>query len=205
MKNHYKTLNLKEDASQWQIKMAFRIASNMYHPDKPGGSEKLQAEINEAYSILGDPEKRKAYDNGDQKQISLSIGDLIEQVIKDAFIEIIKSNFQEINIFETAQNIIKVKIIELKQERQKVQDNIDHVRDRIITLKYLKKERIKENMNIFAEVIDEEIIKLDELISNNFIGKLDKDILVQEEALKIVIEYYPLESEYHIGIDWGWD
>ncbi|MBV8899747.1 MAG: J domain-containing protein [Verrucomicrobia bacterium] len=64
-KDYYATLGVPRDASEEEIKKAFRKLARQYHPDvakdKKQAEEKFK-EINEAYEVLGDPEKRKKYD-----------------------------------------------------------------------------------------------------------------------------------------------
>lgn len=62
MADHYKTLDVDKNASQDEIKKAFRKLAHKYHPDKEGGDEEKFKEINAAYQILGDEQKRKQYD-----------------------------------------------------------------------------------------------------------------------------------------------
>lgn len=57
----YETLEVEKDATQKDIKKAYFRLSKLHHPDK-GGDEHKFKEINAAYEILSDPEKRKAYD-----------------------------------------------------------------------------------------------------------------------------------------------
>jgi len=59
----YDTLNISKDSNQNEIKKAYRKLAMKEHPDKGGSQDKFK-EINEAYSILSDPQKRKAYDCG---------------------------------------------------------------------------------------------------------------------------------------------
>ncbi len=61
-KNYYDILGVSKNASEEEIKKAFRKLAHKYHPDKSGGNEKKFKEINEAYQVLSDPEKRKQYD-----------------------------------------------------------------------------------------------------------------------------------------------
>ncbi|MBI4811844.1 molecular chaperone DnaJ [Candidatus Falkowbacteria bacterium] len=61
-KDYYKVLGVDKDASQDDIKKAFRELAHKHHPDKPGGNEAKFKEINEAYQVLGDPNKRAKYD-----------------------------------------------------------------------------------------------------------------------------------------------
>ena len=62
-KNYYDVLGVNKNASQEDIKKAYRNLSKKYHPDRNGGDETKFKEINEAYDTLGDENKRKQYDN----------------------------------------------------------------------------------------------------------------------------------------------
>ena len=63
--DYYKILGVNKDASQDDIKKAFKKLARKYHPDlnpnDPNAKQRFQ-EINEANEVLGDPEKRKKYD-----------------------------------------------------------------------------------------------------------------------------------------------
>jgi len=61
-KDYYNILGAEKNASQDEIKKAFRKKAHQYHPDKEGGDEAKFKECNEAYQILGDEQKRKTYD-----------------------------------------------------------------------------------------------------------------------------------------------
>jgi curved DNA-binding protein len=64
-KDYYKILGVDKNATQQQIKKVYRRLARQYHPDvNPGvkGAEARFKEINEAYEVLSDPDKRKKYD-----------------------------------------------------------------------------------------------------------------------------------------------
>ena len=65
MKNHYETLGVGKTANSDEIKRAYRKLAGKYHPDKGGDKNKFQ-EIQAAYGILGDDQKRAQYDNPGQ-------------------------------------------------------------------------------------------------------------------------------------------
>jgi molecular chaperone DnaJ len=63
--DYYKTLGISRNADDAEIKKAYRSLARKYHPDickEPGAEEKFK-EINEAYSVLSDEEKKRRYDS----------------------------------------------------------------------------------------------------------------------------------------------
>ena len=71
-KDYYNILGVKRDASEKEIKQAYRKLARKYHPDVNAGDKSAEAkfkQINEAYEVLSDKEKRRKYDQfGDQWQ-----------------------------------------------------------------------------------------------------------------------------------------
>ena len=71
-KNYYDILGVKKNATEKEIKQAYRRLARKYHPDVNAGDKSAEAkfkEINEAYEILSDKDKRPKYDKyGDKWQ-----------------------------------------------------------------------------------------------------------------------------------------
>lgn len=61
-RDYYEVLGVNKNASADEIKKAFRKLAVAYHPDKEGGDEAKFKEVNEAYEVLKDQQKRQRYD-----------------------------------------------------------------------------------------------------------------------------------------------
>ena len=72
-RDFYKILGVKRNATQAEIKKAYRKLSLKYHPDKNPGDEEALAmfqEINAANEVLADQEKRRKYDRGGEEAVN---------------------------------------------------------------------------------------------------------------------------------------
>lgn len=98
VKDYYKILGVGRDASQDDIKKAFRKLARKYHPDLNTGDksgEERFKEVNDAYAVLGDAQKRALYDRGGTEEFeghrgfdagqSFDFGDIFGDVFGGGF------------------------------------------------------------------------------------------------------------------------
>ncbi len=93
--DYYNTLGLTLEASEQDIKKAYRKLAMQYHPDRNGGnpeSEKRIKEINEAYQILGDEEKRRRYDLQYRQPFENHV--FFEEGMDDDFVAVLQKFYQ---------------------------------------------------------------------------------------------------------------
>ena len=79
-KDYYQTLGVAKTANEKEIKQAFRKLARKHHPDVNPGDKTAESkfkEINEAYEVLGDPDKRRKYDELERLRL---IKHLVEDV-----------------------------------------------------------------------------------------------------------------------------
>jgi curved DNA-binding protein len=130
-KDYYKILGINKNSSEEEIKKAYKKLALQYHPDKNPGNKEAEEkfkEINEAYEVLSDPEKRKKYDelganwdkyknfdfNNYQKEStsyqydSFDLGDIFGQAGSSPFSDFFRmffgSNFNFDNIYTQSSN-----------------------------------------------------------------------------------------------------
>ncbi len=78
-KDLYEILGVNREASEEEIKKAFRQQARKYHPDnKETGNEETFKELNQAYEILSDPQKRSTYDRFGMSGVKGSYGETID-------------------------------------------------------------------------------------------------------------------------------
>lgn len=91
VKDYYRLLGVEREASGEEIKKAYRKLAMAYHPDrnqdKPG-CEELLKDLNEAYQILGNQEKRRQYDLSCQQPFKSYV--YCQEDLNDALIEILR-------------------------------------------------------------------------------------------------------------------
>ena len=88
-KDYYEVLGVPKDATEEQIRKAYKKLAIRWHPDKNPDNQKEAEEkfkeIGEAYSVLSDPQKRNEYDNGGFSFADFGFGDEFDPMEKSFF------------------------------------------------------------------------------------------------------------------------
>jgi len=79
MKDYYSALGVSKNASEDDIKKAFRQLASKHHPDK-GGDPVQFKEVKEAYEMLSDPQKRAQYDSHGGEEQHMSMADILNRM-----------------------------------------------------------------------------------------------------------------------------
>lgn len=178
---HYETLGVSRDATNEEIKHAYRKLAMEYHPDRNDQSEESEAKfkaLQKAYDVLSDTVKRAEYDAGAtdhttqshiEKAASLMLADMIDSAV-DSF---------ESGIFENIRHTINNKLGMFQTDLRRCM------------LQQRKLEKVRRRM-IFKGVGDN---LLDKVFSRKEEGILDsmasahRNIAVANAVLEMVVDY----------------
>lgn len=164
MKDYYELLEVNKNASDDTIKKVFRILIKKNHPDLFEGKEKTKAEekvkqLNEAYEILSNKDKRLKY-NEELEQNSSHTNEAIETLIKEN--EYLKSVIQEKNklikeyleeIGVDPSNFVNENLYSYEDEQYEQNENVDnHIHAEAYRL-YQAKEVVKKIIYMILMII----------------------------------------------------
>jgi len=194
VKPYYETLKVAETATQEDIKLAYRIQAKEFHPDKEGDPE-IMSMINEAYSVLGDPEKRAYYDQYGTVDKTASTDEEAEIQVLQAFRSAIKMDRPVQSLFELVHSSIQGVLDDVMARKRGVEFDIDKAKHRKRTLIKLKGQKVKDGMDILKQAFDDEVSEIDATISRIDLKVFDREIEVLKKAKDIMDREYPKEKE----------
>lgn len=174
----YTTLGVAPTASAADIKAAYRKKASEAHPDREGGSTEAMKAINEAWAVLGDPERRAKYDaTGDTREgpKKTTMEERGESALTEVFAELLVSDGDIVEkvrkLFETGIANARTEHITLGQLERKLEKR----RGLVISVK---------GENIFAILLDGKIAEVQRKREN-----LLDQIAEGEAALTLLKDY----------------
>ena len=213
--NHYKTLNIDSNASSNEIKKAYRQLSFKFHPDRnksPDANIEME-KLNAAYEILGDPDKRKNYDNqlkyGFSNNDDISMDDFSD--IHNLFTSIFKETMRnppDMNSFTTFSfippNMHPNMHPNISSHNSNLQDNIQNF-NQFPFNKLFQSSNNPFSQNPFQNLLEPETITTDYTISftdsynglNTFLY-VDRWVIVNSRKIK---ENTKINFNIHPGVE----
>lgn len=182
METLYDILGVNKNATQQEIKKAYRSKSKSHHPDKVGENS-MQQKINHAYSVLSNEVRKKKYDTtGEDKDVRRDT--IIEDFIASIFVPIIEGN-ENVNSF----NLIS-------RGKNDITKYIDDVEFKI---KNFRKDLQKYNyvLNRLKSRGDNTLIRL----VNHKIDNLTFSVNFEKENVALANEVLVLLEDYNYSFD----
>ncbi len=179
-KSLYDTIGVNKGASQEEIKKAFREKAKETHPDTENGNTMAMVELNKAYKVLSDADKRKRYDETGQDSPEQSFEVRFKSLIKEVFILVIDDtkSIDNVDIIKSFNSQLNAILDGFKSQHK------DHL------FKKEKYEKVKLRLkskddNSINEVIDTQI----EMCNNN-LGMLNTNIDFIRKSKEVLKKYY---------------
>jgi len=153
MPDLYETLGVERNATQANIKKAFRCAAKKHHPDRAGGDHDKMVAVQKAYDILGKPPLRKVYDETGRTDGFDCTQQKVNAIIAEMFAHILSetSDIKSVNVTDKAKS-------KIKQGLRVLDNELIDFRRKITKLEEAKSrmEKAPEN-NLWACVIDNQM------------------------------------------------
>jgi curved DNA-binding protein CbpA len=180
---HYETLGVPSDASAADIKAAWRRMSSAAHPDREGGDAQAMADINRAYEVLGDPQRRAAYDAGGDGAAVLPLDEEAGQRLLELL--------QSVIAMATVRDPISAAREVLRQARNQLAtakaEAIER-RGRMVKLRGKITAR-SGGTNLAHEIIDEQLRQIDRMLP-----VMDRGDAVHKRVAELLDEYQFVEE-----------
>ena len=183
MVDFYYILGISKDATQEQIKRAFREKVKINHPDV-GGDEETFKNINKAYNVLYDPNTRRMYDEGQDVEGQTLI-EKANDVIKNMFNQYIMN----LDFINTDVKSYVIGEINFNMSQHKANKVLNEKRLEILNNKR-GKVSTTEKLNMFEQILESRIKQLDKNLS-----LLDNYIEVLNVASELIKNYEEVSEE----------
>jgi curved DNA-binding protein CbpA len=185
--NPYNELDIPENATDEEIKQAFKKKAKSTHPDAGGDADEF-TKINNAYMILSDPQKREYYDKyGDEKPPEQNPTIQAEIMIKDMIAQIIEKHSAEdiiyINIIDQMTQAVKKNHSQVLKAIEKEKEALNKTSKLQETI--LKRLSVKTNKHNFFE----KVLKDKKQYSNMMLDRLNVQKTIIETGLEMINSY----------------
>jgi curved DNA-binding protein CbpA len=180
MTTHYDTLGIEQNADEETIKKVYRRLAKKYHSDKNDCDDEVMKNVNVAYEILSDPEKRAAYD----KSLRLAAVQIVTNLAMQ-WLSVVDNQGDMLTFIREQLYAQLQGIANRKQGGEKI---IAHLKRNLKKLKF--KGKVGEDM--IGELIQQQIVGIEKQMADS-----EKETIRINDALKYV-DNYSFEQEAYI-------
>ena len=175
--NPYQILGVDPGSSDEEIKAAYKKAAQAAHPDRKGGSPERMSEVNQAYQLLSDPDRRAQYDSGASTVPPIPLERRAKDFLLGLAAIVIRTAPLSANMVTLLVNGIGNHKTSLRESRAKTLSELEGLRQRLQRLKGPPE-------NFLEDLIKQEIVKGERLLLI-----YDADELVMGKSLEILRDF----------------
>ena len=158
--NFYERLNVAADATGDTIKKNYRALARKHHPDKPEGDTAIMQEVQLAYSVLSDPDKRAHYDRTGE-EMPPPQQDPVEAILSGLFIHLIAQAMEkDFNILAKAKEGLNSEIQSAKMQKASAKTHSTRLK------KLLARVTCKDELNYFEMAATAQLGKAESIIEH---------------------------------------
>jgi curved DNA-binding protein CbpA len=133
--DHYSTLGVGKEADEGEIRKAYRSKAQKAHPDKEGGDLEQFKQLQHAYDVLSDEDRRRRYDNGeDVSKRTATIEERASSLLMQLFAQQFETTTDHLDMVLAVKTDIEVRMGELRTQKSKAQAHIRkmlHLQERV--------------------------------------------------------------------------
>ena len=175
--NLYDVLGVDKNATEEELKLAYRKAAKENHTDKGGDNDKMIL-VNKAYDVLKNPKKKEHYDKTGETEMH-GFDKRFAEVINTIFIKIISEVDVERNdLLELFKKNIHGMLVNGKNEKKKIEDSL------------VKLEKVLERLTAKNNAMMIQVLNNNILGTKNNIAIYDTDISFLEDCLEVLESYH---------------
>lgn len=179
--NPYEILGVNKNSSQEEIKQKYKSLAQIHHPDKGGDEEKFK-QINQAYDILSDPEKKQYYDDTGRSNFFKTI----EEEAVDELANIFYNVVDQFNpITDDVLAIINNAVFDTKNHLLIQNEHLQVKIEKYSSIFEKIKKKTESNDNLFHQFSEYELENLKQFHEKNL-----RKIQVYDQIKQLLDQYY---------------
>lgn len=189
--NHYEVLGVPRNASQAEVKKAFRERAWRAHPDR-GGSPETMTALNKAYDVLMDPELREQYDRTGDDRVLATLDYMARDAVMNAVMQLIDT--------EHDQDIVAAMVAGFTARQDEIGRDLSTIPGRIARMqRRAQRVRAKGQANLVQMIVAQRVAQLDKVRQD-----LEGSLPIIARALEMVAEHeWVAEQAAGAGVEWS--